>query len=700
MSSLAVFILIFLLSACTSGKKNSDQLLTEYCFSGITIGELEIPTLPKMSEEKIKQECSKLSEQFVNLQDRMSQKWLTFSLPFDSHQNPPKLSAQRKQPTQEKQQLTQQGSFAQITIQMDQEAESIIESSFLLNGLSETKKGKLVQQVLFILEEESQKNALASFNNLITADFNKVKNDIASLSQSLDQLFVRETENIDMRALYHADPRGLYVENVRDVAKSALRTQYDRSQLSFLNDEKLSAPKEPPYEFQSPAGEFLEKTKKLYEKLRTSNPYHEQGIRAREIGLSAVETADEEYSAGNELEAELAYQIGEGMADIVLGVLPVVGLGKDVYEAFTGRHLLTGRSLTAFERSMSVMGIALSSLSGGVVSSSAIKQSLKTTDKVLSQINKKLLAKNLRAMSDSRLAKIVKESPAVFFKAMEDIGLRTRQEIKIGLKFLGRAFSRENPAKGEVERGLRLAGKSGVEDYTKALDDLASSGVKLPVSGEEFLARQMRFARELGKDAVPNSAELVRVGDTYALVYKNMDEVQPVLVQDEVWRGVRKSGYSSRSGRIFSNQQEDLFKFRPNASYLSRRYSIPGEEAIYTSLSRKTAIREITAGFKGKRITNQQVEDLFHIGSKNIELDKVLDLTDPNVLKQLSKNSDSPLTKKAIATELTNVTPNAYEATHILGHIAKRKGFKAIKAPSAPTLTEGGENIISFMELK
>ena len=43
---------------------------------------------------------------------------------------------------------------------------------------------------------------------------------------------------------------------------------------------------------------------------------------------------------------------------------------------------------------------------------------------------------------------------------------------------------------------------------------------------------------------------------------------------------------------------------------------------------------------------------------------------------------------------------DAYELTHIIGDIAKRKGFKAIKAFSAVGVPKKGVNIISFTELK
>ena len=121
-----------------------------------------------------------------------------------------------------------------------------------------------------------------------------------------------------------------------------------------------------------------------------------------------------------------------------------------------------------------------------------------------------------------------------------------------------------------------------------------------------------------------------------------------------------------------------------------------GERAMYTSLTRKTAIKEIREKYiqSGKQLTNQQIKYWYHIGSKNIELDQVLDLTDANTLKNLSKNLDSPLTQKTIAKK-EKTYKEAYKFTHIIGHIAKRKGIRGIKAPSA----YGGNNVVIFRGL-
>ncbi len=70
-----------------------------------------------------------------------------------------------------------------------------------------------------------------------------------------------------------------------------------------------------------------------------------------------------------------------------------------------------------------------------------------------------------------------------------------------------------------------------------------------------------------------------------------------------------------------------------------------------------------------------------------------MDLTIDNV-RNLFRVGKRTLTKDDIATKIKD-DPNAYKFTHIIGHIAKRKGFKAIKTPSA----HGGTNVISFVEL-
>ncbi len=126
------------------------------------------------------------------------------------------------------------------------------------------------------------------------------------------------------------------------------------------------------------------------------------------------------------------------------------------------------------------------------------------------------------------------------------------------------------------------------------------------------------------------------------------------------------------------------------------RYSLPGESAIYTSLSKKTAVREILENHPN--VPAKDFDKLFHLQSKNIEVDKVLDLTQRStrqLFKVGEKAGKRALTEEDIATKIRR-NKEAYQYTHIIGDIAKKKGFKAIQAPSA----HGGNNVIIFTELK
>ena len=255
--------------------------------------------------------------------------------------------------------------------------------------------------------------------------------------------------------------------------------------------------------------------------------------------------------------------------------------------------------------------------------------------------------------------------------------------------FLRRAFGSDVASMEEVAQTINLVQRSGVEDYTRSLEELSKAGILLPKEGEEFLAKQLRFQQKLGVEGI-DQASLVETGKVYSHFFKDIDKVKPEVVRETVWRAVRKTG-SNRKGQVFANNPEDLFKSLPGARYTNRRYSLPGEEAVYTSLSRRTAIKEVKAGTKSLKLTNQQVENLFHIGSKDIEIDKVLDLTKSDTQKLFK------LTKDDVATKITKDL-KAYKSTQIIGHIAKRKGFKGIKAPSAPD--DSGVNFISFQELR
>ncbi|MFK8139420.1 MAG: RES family NAD+ phosphorylase [Bdellovibrionales bacterium] len=142
------------------------------------------------------------------------------------------------------------------------------------------------------------------------------------------------------------------------------------------------------------------------------------------------------------------------------------------------------------------------------------------------------------------------------------------------------------------------------------------------------------------------------------------------------------------SGTI-TNTVDNAFDFHPGVKPANGRYSMPGNEAIYGAIGDDpyqayvTAFEEIDHYADGVMNTENLI-----IGSKKVELGKVLDLTDSKVLNTLGID---PLELVVEDGE------TMYKRTHQIGDLAKRHGFDAIVAPSARS---EGTNIILLKEVQ
>ena len=105
----------------------------------------------------------------------------------------------------------------------------------------------------------------------------------------------------------------------------------------------------------------------------------------------------------------------------------------------------------------------------------------------------------------------------------------------------------------------------------------------------------------------------------------------------------------------------------------NHRYTKPGQGGVYGGSSEETALAEI----------NHYGVDLSTrvIVNKNVELNNVLDLTNPQVRQQ-------------IGVKLEDITGDSYKITHDVGDWAVSKGYDGILAPSARDVN--GLNLISF----
>ncbi len=75
------------------------------------------------------------------------------------------------------------------------------------------------------------------------------------------------------------------------------------------------------------------------------------------VSDNAIDESEASFRAGNFREGSQLFEFGMAAADIAISVTPVVGWGKDIYEATSGYGLVDGRKLTNFERSMAVFGV-------------------------------------------------------------------------------------------------------------------------------------------------------------------------------------------------------------------------------------------------------------------------------------------------------------------------------------------------------
>ena len=188
-------------------------------------------------------------------------------------------------------------------------------------------------------------------------------------------------------------------DNIENPVQEALTTKYEPHELAIVQKPKPVALKDIPYKFKSPEGEFLTQIQALYLKIYNAHPYHEQGRVARVLALFSLEVADEktmveeqettteeqettteEQETTTTQETKLAqeqqqeelqhlfYQISQAlMLNIDDSLFEESTLsnkesrrkwGQSIYEILSGKHFLTGRTLTDNERAVRILDSA------------------------------------------------------------------------------------------------------------------------------------------------------------------------------------------------------------------------------------------------------------------------------------------------------------------------------------------------------
>ena len=78
----------------------------------------------------------------------------------------------------------------------------------------------------------------------------------------------------------------------------------------------------------------------------------------QDTGIAAIRLADIEHSRGHVNTAESFVRIAKVIADVGLGLDPITGTARGLYELVTGKNLVTGETLSSFERGLSLLNVA------------------------------------------------------------------------------------------------------------------------------------------------------------------------------------------------------------------------------------------------------------------------------------------------------------------------------------------------------
>jgi hypothetical protein len=111
------------------------------------------------------------------------------------------------------------------------------------------------------------------------------------------------------------------------------------------------------HKFKGPKDNLRKENEKLFQKILNQEANTPQRMRVKSLGIQSVVTADEFHFEGKIKEAKFSQDIAKSCLDILLSLTPGVSIGKDIYESLIGKNLITGDSLSNWERSFAVLGI-------------------------------------------------------------------------------------------------------------------------------------------------------------------------------------------------------------------------------------------------------------------------------------------------------------------------------------------------------
>ena len=145
---------------------------------------------------------------------------------------------------------------------------------------------------------------------------------------------------------------------------------------------------------QMPGYSTLEFTKRNIDHARKeleSGDFDNKEARREMLGASekSLDVADEAFSNGEITEGNIASDIALNLADAAISSVPIVGVAKDLTELLTGKNVVTGETLSDFDKAVAFTGLLTLGLSKYVTVPGKI---LKVGSKIASKLGKPISA--------------------------------------------------------------------------------------------------------------------------------------------------------------------------------------------------------------------------------------------------------------------------------------------------------------------
>lgn len=110
------------------------------------------------------------------------------------------------------------------------------------------------------------------------------------------------------------------------------------------------------YVYQSQDPEFVQSLRDIAAVIDSAPGLDFTTTNAKQLGHGLLKQSDQFYANKAYFDAHAFRQYAMAIADLLVGLDPISGFGRSVYEAFVGRNLVTGERLSDLERGFAVLG--------------------------------------------------------------------------------------------------------------------------------------------------------------------------------------------------------------------------------------------------------------------------------------------------------------------------------------------------------